>query len=65
MTEDWNSRLWWRKKWRAEVILLASATSREDGDSSGVGDDAAEGSAGMSTDPSKEDEIGKGLFDGW
>ena len=44
----------------------ASAMSREDRDSGDSADDGAvEGDAGVSTDPPKEDEIGKGLFDGW
>ena len=36
------------------------------GNTDGVDDDVAiEGGAGVATDLPKEDEIGKGLFDGW
>ncbi len=41
------------------------SVDRDCSNNDSVDDDAIEGDAGISTDPRKEDEIGKGLFDGW
>ena len=45
---------------RSDVSALEAASN-----SDGVAYDAAERDAETPTGPSKEDELGKGLFDGW